>query len=611
MKALLLLFVFTAATTATSGRRIYREESTSTKITMSFLSDDEDVDENELPQNDKMPITQRKQQQQSTFIRQSSDTTTNDQPQLLCQHALTTISPMTKNDENNTESVSLPITSYGMLFPILSSATSTGTSLDTTTITSTTNNNNNMVITSLGFYVHRESVSEYYSINNAVDTTTQQLQSPLHYEVYTTPGYYADPQRTNSNGPNGGVPLDTTWDYRGDFTKWDIVAEGELYLEDLALWPEPRDDNGGNNGGADNGDTDPLANYFQIPFEQFTPVSVVPDGVQSFYITIKEVAAMLYYQIESWEELHDVQTMAYCGVSNNNNNNNELPICSIDDTSSGDGGEGGISGITKNHHRPILQIGEGVISYPFYSTPYFYIPRKFMGTIYYSDKCPTSSPSAMPSISLKPTLSFSPSSVPTITKSASPSHSLMPSTIPSMSAMPSTLAYINADENGCHKLISTDSDYYDQLKNDTIISYGILFSIRSNENDGDGVWITSLGFHVALDALTSIRSDDETTKLVNYEVYALEMEGLYADPNRTEDGNLPLTYDYRGNFSYWKPISNGTVGEGDLTRSYDSSGGNEEGDFFQIPWENFQSTNVPPYGGMRSFYVTLSSVSDA
>lgn len=442
------------------------------------------------------------------------------------------------------------ISAYGILFTVTSPYSSQIT-------------NNEMVISSLGFYVNTDELASTDS-------------NEINYEVHTLKGHYADPDRTN--GGNGGLPLNSTWDYRGNTTMhWEKIADGVFGVDDLTVWPPNEDMSSG-------GEQD--ANYFQIPFDNFQPTSIpsrpttsaIKDVVvQSFYITLREVGALLFAPMEAWEDLHDEQNAMYCGAISISG---DLPTNCINGDAVDD--------------KPILQIGEGVVSYPFSSYGYFYQPRKFMGSIYYSNECPSNTPSMMPSLSLNPSLTLVPSDEPTIAKSTRPSHSHMPTSQPSISTAP-TLPYFDADQYGCHSLMSTDREY-EPFKDKTSASYGIIFPIKSNEEDDDGVLITSLGFHVDFSAVPPTL-DDGDNNAVNVEVYALIIEdGLYADPNRTSAGGGEA-FDYRGNFTLWKKISTDTINKGDLVYS----------NYFQIPFEKFEPTFVPPNGGIRSFYLTLDA----
>ena len=120
---------------------------------------------------------------------------------------------------------------------------------------------------------------------------------------------------------------------------------------------------------------------------------------------------------------------------------------------------------------------------------------------------------------------------------------------------------------------------------------GILFAMKSEETDDNGVKITSLGFHVPSAA----------TQNVDFQVYALKKEGYYADPTRDEL-NQGEGYDYRGNsqIDEWEMISSGTIRKSDLAAS-DTN--NNAPDFYKIPFDMFSATLIPPNGGVRSFLI--------
>lgn len=437
----------------------------------------------------------------------------------ICNHALTT---------DPIKDQSTIMSGYGILFTVSSPYTTATSQI----------NQKEMIISSLGFYVD----------TNELDS----FSTDVNYEVYTLQGYYADPQRTN--GGNGGLPINSTFDYRNDsLDDWDKIATGSFDSSDLISWP-PNDW--------------AKENYYQIPYSDFESVALSPSSsieeeivVQSFYITLKEVGALLYSPIETWEDLHDEQRVIHCGATHSITN---VPV-----------GDGCVDG-NNIKDKPIIHIGERVVSYPMTDVAYFYQPSKFMGSLYYLNKCPTLSPTTTPSSSISPSKSL-PTEAPTQSPLNAP---LKPTQSPSKSLQP-TMSYVYRGENGCDDFISTDRDY-ESFKSETTSSYGTVFPITSNDDDNDGLMITTLGFHVNL-------LDDST---VNYEVYVLKSEEIYADPNRTSTG--PVSFDYRGDFSLWNKISSGTIQDKDLS-----------GDYFQIPFTNFKSTFVPPNGGIRSFYLTL------
>ena len=404
--------------------------------------------------------------------------------------------------------------------------------------------------------------------------------------MHTLQGYYADPARrgvaldpTAFNG--GGLPVDSSWDYRGNFSGWDLVGEGTFVMDDLV-----------------DANVDYLVNasYFQIPFDEFASVQLPPgDGlsdvienspapnitVQSFYLTIKEVGALYQESLENWEVLNSQQQMLDCGLQIQVDNNLEY-----------DSSTSHCINANQRDDLPLLQIGEGVASYPFYTTPYFYKPRKFMGRIYLesNEKCPTTSPTLVPT------------DMPFSNVTSSPLESIAPS----ISSTSITQSYIDAIPYGCHRYISTDGEY-SNFANETSASYGIIFPIQTNELDQDGVWITSLGFHVDFNALVPHSDQDEG--IIDYQVYTLINDGYYADPNRIRSDGTPVEYDYRGNFTYWRSVASGTISKSFLSfYSYNKQQvGDAETHFFAIPWDRFEPTYIPPNGGVQSFYLTLNS----
>jgi len=405
--------------------------------------------------------------------------------EVLCDNAVVTSS------SSNTAKQS----AYGILFTVSSS------------------NNELIEVTSLGFYVDE----------NELGT------GDVSYEVWTRRGHYADPDRTNAG--NGGLPLNETFDYRGNFEYWGRVAAGSLNIFNLHQ-----------------------KNYFQIPSDSFTNTFITGGEVQSFYITLKEVSALMQEPLENWENFLDKQLTVQCLE---------------------DGGDTFCQSDSAGRKQPNIHIGEGVASYPFYTVPYFYHPKKFMGTIYYFDKCASRSPTVAPT---KP-----PSDAPTFEITTSPSTTPLPTTSPTITAAPTTRYFFEVD-NRCYWYLSTDA-LYDVFSNETSSSYGMLLPLQSNEEDNDGVFITSLGFHVDFESVTSRNGGT-----VTYELYTLIANGQYADTNRTS-----IKFDYRGDFSFWEKISHGTV-------TQDGSS-----DYFQIPFDNFRPTYIQPNGGVRSFYLTLNA----
>jgi hypothetical protein len=477
-----------------------------------------------------------------------------------CNHVLSTPPPSLASSASNQFNSSF-ISSYGILFtladdPMQSFANSTS---------------QDITVTSLGFYLDNSKLFGYLSALSA------QANETISYQVYTLNGYYADPVRRGAElGTNayngGGLPID--YDYRGNFSYWTMIANGTFGIDDLI-------------------DAGHLGNvsYYTIPVDEFEPVHIPsdyeinrnngsgdPDGsVISFYLTLQEVGALYRESLENWESLNDPQQLLYCGKQ----------FTTLIDLEYGQIPSN--CDVNQQQNLPILQIGEGVASHPFYSTPYFYTPRKFVGSIFVeSNDCPTESPTV------------SSTDIP----SSSSINSSQLSLAPSASSMDSSDAYIDAILNGCHRYISTDENY-SNFSNETVTSYGIVFPVQTNAGDDDGILITSLGFHIDFSQFTPNLENEESAIEIDYQVYTLIDGGYYADPNRVTSDKTPQDYDYRGNFTYWKVVASGTISESFL--SFYSSNENDKADFYQIPWDRFQPTYIPPNGGVQSFYLTLNS----
>lgn len=392
----------------------------------------------------------------------------------------------------SSSSNTLPATSaYGVLFTVSG------------------NDNERVEISSIGFYVDENKLG-------AQDVT---------YEVWTRQGQYADPERTNAG--NGGLPLNETFDYRGKFEYWTRCAAGTFNIFNVQQ------------------------SHFQVPFDRFNNTFITGD-VRSFYVTLKEVGALLQAPLEIWEEFGDEEVTLHC-------------LDNADETSCQSDSFG--------KKQPIIHIGEGVVAYPFYTVPHYYYPKKFIGTIYYLDEC---------GVTLRPIVVplRSPSSAPTLKATMKP---FTPYPTPTPTSMRS---FFEVD-NRCYRNISTDAQYEIFSSNETSSSYGMLLPMQSNEHDDDGVYITSLGFHVDFESIPP-----ENGGTVNYEVYSLIADGNYADTNRSSQ----MTFDYRGNFSYWEQISQGAITQNGVNKGY-----------FQIPYDNFRPTYIPPNEGIRSFYLTLNA----
>jgi hypothetical protein len=111
---------------------------------------------------------------------------------------------------------------------------------------------------------------------------------------------------------------------------------------------------------------------------------------------------------------------------------------------------------------------------------------------------------------------------------------------------------LQTDDNGagCSTGLSTAID------GDLAASYGIIFTIESASTDSIGPTVASLGFHVEPSLIMDSSFD--------FEVYALNSDGYYTDPERTDNPFDELSYDYRGELSEWSMISSGSVSKQDL-----------------------------------------------
>eukprot|EP00581_Thalassiosira_minuscula_P010578 CAMPEP_0183711732 /NCGR_PEP_ID=MMETSP0737-20130205/7155_1 /TAXON_ID=385413 /ORGANISM="Thalassiosira miniscula, Strain CCMP1093" /LENGTH=698 /DNA_ID=CAMNT_0025940299 /DNA_START=157 /DNA_END=2253 /DNA_ORIENTATION=+ len=124
--------------------------------------------------------------------------------------------------------------------------------------------------------------------------------------------------------------------------------------------------------------------------------------------------------------------------------------------------------------------------------------------------------------------------------------------------------------------------------------HGIIFAIKSRDDDDDGLIITSLGFRVDPDDFPKIDK-------VEYEIYVLKVDGNFNSPD----------FDYRGKTEYWDMIASGEIFETNLT-TYPSTYDPDDPlsrDFFQIPFDSFNKARatVPANGGMRSFYIATKT----
>lgn len=130
---------------------------------------------------------------------------------------------------------------------------------------------------------------------------------------------------------------------------------------------------------------------------------------------------------------------------------------------------------------------------------------------------------------------------------------------------------------------------------------GIVFTVQSNKDDDVGLTVTSLGFFVDPFMLSS---ND-----VDYEVYKLkdELGGVYASPNRLQFNPSSVAqggFDYRLNKDYWDKIAFGEIKQDDVEVSSVTEG-EDGGDYYRIPFKNFQSTYIPGNNASQSFYITV------
>jgi len=138
----------------------------------------------------------------------------------------------------------------------------------------------------------------------------------------------------------------------------------------------------------------------------------------------------------------------------------------------------------------------------------------------------------------------------------------------------------------------------------TISGRGIVFAIQSNVENLEGLTVTSFGIHVDRNAVNEGG--------LGFEVYALkddrpEGNGYYANPIRNENNTGEIVgtpaYDYRGYLENWDLISKGVIYEENLQQSITTLE-IRDNDYYQMPFETFNSTKVPGSGGIRSFYIT-------
>lgn len=107
------------------------------------------------------------------------------------------------------------------------------------------------------------------------------------------------------------------------------------------------------------------------------------------------------------------------------------------------------------------------------------------------------------------------------------------------------------DSTGCSTRIATSV-----ADNELAASYGIIFTIESAVTDNVGPVVASLGFHVETNFISE--------SFFSYEVYTLNSDGYYADPERTDNLLDELSYDYRGVLDQWSLVSSGQIDKSEL-----------------------------------------------
>ena len=154
-------------------------------------------------------------------------------------------------------------------------------------------------------------------------------------------------------------------------------------------------------------------------------------------------------------------------------------------------------------------------------------------------------------------------------------------------------------ENGYPSICHTAASTSPVAKANRTGGQGIVFTVQNpNPNDTVGLNITSLGFFVDPFML---KSND-----VHYDVYKLkdELGGLYASPNRLQYNPSNAGFDYRLNENNWTMIASGKITQNDVIFSPVTEGENGN-DYYQIPFQEFDSTYVPPNNSSQSFYITV------
>ena len=137
----------------------------------------------------------------------------------------------------------------------------------------------------------------------------------------------------------------------------------------------------------------------------------------------------------------------------------------------------------------------------------------------------------------------------------------------------------------CYNELST------YITTDQSIAHGMVFAVKTAASDTVGTNVVSMGFHVEPSLMNSGR--------YQYEVYALNNEGYYADPNRGESILADLSYDYRGQIGSWTLVANGDVSENELDVSVSTPVS-----FYWRVWVDFIL-------GLISWYVPVSTIFDS
>lgn len=94
------------------------------------------------------------------------------------------------------------------------------------------------------------------------------------------------------------------------------------------------------------------------------------------------------------------------------------------------------------------------------------------------------------------------------------------------------------------------------ITTDKISTAGIVFAVQSVDTDTVGPTVVSMGFHVDSSLMPG--------SSFQYEVYALNVDGYYADPDRGDDILSALGFDYRGQLDQWSLVASGDIYQTDL-----------------------------------------------